>query len=94
MDDVVPSFREVMVRPATGAAIVTATWQGESYGLAVNSLTSVSVRRATGDETEDHMQSSNGEGIPGRSTCRTSTSRPAGSSTAASWSGCTSWWTR
>ncbi len=32
-----------MGRYATGAAIVTATWQGKSHGLAVNSLASVSL---------------------------------------------------
>lgn len=36
-------FREVMGRYATGAAIVTAGWQDKAHGLAVNSLTSVSL---------------------------------------------------
>ncbi|MFC5997047.1 flavin reductase [Pseudonocardia hispaniensis] len=37
------TFREVMGRYATGAAIVTATLRDEPHGLAVNSLTSVSL---------------------------------------------------
>jgi 3-hydroxy-9,10-secoandrosta-1,3,5(10)-triene-9,17-dione monooxygenase reductase component len=37
------TFREVMGRYTTGVAIVTASWQGKPHGLAVNSLTSVSL---------------------------------------------------
>lgn len=36
-------LREVMGHYATGAAIVTSTWQGRPHGLAVNSFTSVSL---------------------------------------------------
>lgn len=36
-------LREIMGHYATGATIVTATWDGRPYGLAVNSLTSVSL---------------------------------------------------
>jgi 3-hydroxy-9,10-secoandrosta-1,3,5(10)-triene-9,17-dione monooxygenase reductase component len=36
-------LREIMGHYATGASVVTATWKGRPYGLAVNSLTSVSL---------------------------------------------------
>lgn len=38
------ALRYVMGRYATGATIVTASWQGEPHGLAVNSFTSVSLQ--------------------------------------------------
>lgn len=38
------ALRSILGRYATGATIVTASWQGEPHGLAVNSFTSVSLQ--------------------------------------------------